>query len=265
MARLLPLVILAAVVAVAAALVIRNGHQSVPSKIAGMLDCGGAAEQITRSRTERPDWYRPYHAAAKVTLVDCREDPTAAGAMYVEFQSPMGLSQALSHVRGRHGPFCVFGSAMFDGFTLDSGQPRAFCDELGGRLVGPGVHAEVIGGRARLTFPTPYVIGDMTRNGRKADGVPGDLRTAHSYDNYHVLLTGPAGSHCRHHRVAAGYGFLTTERRAPGRTVRFHVPRCPGRYTGTVEYFQPDRQPPIEHELLGRFVFTSPGSRAHRR
>jgi hypothetical protein len=119
---------------------------------------------------------------------------------------------------------------------------------------------EVIGptDSVALTFPTPYVIGDSTRNGATARKLEVGPRTAQSYDNYHMVASGPGGRGCDGvRRFAGGYG--TWSRRRPSQTVTIRPPRrgwCPGRYSGTVDYRQPDRQPPIPFEILGRFSFT---------
>jgi hypothetical protein len=111
----------------------------------------------------------------------------------------------------------------------------------------------------RITFPTPYAIGDTTRNGAKG----GSPRTAESFDNYHVIFVGPRGPRCR--GTFRG-GYLTERLRTRRRSVvidpqRIAPPRssttrwCPGGYSGHVEFRQPDRSPPIPFERLGGFSF----------
>jgi hypothetical protein len=117
----------------------------------------------------------------------------------------------------------------------------------------------------RVTFPTPYKIGDTTKNGSRVHTRFGPS-TAQSYDNYHVLIYGPSGRRCRGHlRFALGY--LTARRSRRERTVtigplRFGAGRprartwCAGDFRGRVEYRQPDRRPPIPFEQLGNFGFS---------
>lgn len=110
-------------------------------------------------------------------------------------------------------------------------------------------------------FPTPYAIGDETENGKKHPQRFGP-ETAQSYDNYHVVVTGPAGPRCDRKR-RFGVGYLTEERRRPERTVTVRPPFprndprwCPGHHLGTVSYYQPDRNPGIPPERLGKFSFS---------
>jgi hypothetical protein len=114
-----------------------------------------------------------------------------------------------------------------------------------------------------ITFPTPYAIGDMTRNGRLAGEQDFGPRRAQSYDNYHVIFTGPGGRDCSG-RLDFALGYLTVKRRTRTRTVvirRRDLPKpdgsnwCPGRYSGHVEYRQPERSPGIPFERLGSFAF----------
>jgi len=114
----------------------------------------------------------------------------------------------------------------------------------------------------RITFSTPYAIGDRTTNGRRVRTKVGP-RTAQSYDNYHVIIRGPDGLNCRG-RLAVGY-LTEKDRRTTRRVVigprtvaigrRADQNWCPGRYRGHVEYRQPDRRPPIPFERLGTFSF----------
>jgi hypothetical protein len=96
-------------------------------------------------------------------------------------------------------------------------------------------------------------------------GTQAGPRTAQSYDNYHVIFSGPGGRDCRG-RFSFTLGYLTDEQRTKTRTVVIKRPGlqipshanenwCPGRYTGHVEYRQPDRDPPIPFEPLGKFSF----------
>lgn len=105
-----------------------------------------------------------------------------------------------------------------------------------------------------LTFPTPYSLGDQTRNGVRAGELEVGPRKAQSYDNYHVIYEGPRGRGCSY-RSAKGYP--TGASRTRTRTILI-TPRqrwCPGRYLGRVEYRQPDRAPAIPFEILGWFSF----------
>jgi hypothetical protein len=118
----------------------------------------------------------------------------------------------------------------------------------------------------RLTFPTPYAIGDETRNGRRVRTRP---KRAGGYDNYHVILRGPGGTDCRG-RLDYALGHATEERRTEERTIVIRPRRlglggprdkgpplwCPGAYRGHVEYRQPEREPPIPFERLGEFAFS---------
>lgn len=84
-----------------------------------------------------------------------------------------------------------------------------------------------------------------------------------------MLLEGPGGRDCRDRYNFAG-GYLTEKRRTRTRTRTVAIGRpgsslhrstdnedwCPGRYNGYVEYRQPDRDPTIPFEQLGRFFFT---------
>jgi hypothetical protein len=131
------------------------------------------------------------------------------------------------------------------------------------------VHPERIGPKdsIELTFPTPYVVGDMTRNGKKAGRQEVGPRTAQAYDNYHVVARGPGKRSCEG-EFKFGFGYTTLEKRAKTRTVTIKWPGattpaagrpkhwCPGRYTGYVAYFQPDRSPGIPPERFGEFAFT---------
>ena len=116
-----------------------------------------------------------------------------------------------------------------------------------------------------ITFRTPYKIGDTTANGSKVRTQFG-ARTAQSYDNYHLLIYGPGGQRC-HARLRFELGFLTEERPRRSRSIvvgplRFGAARprartwCAGKYSGRVEYRQPDRTPPIPFEQLGSFRFS---------
>lgn len=117
----------------------------------------------------------------------------------------------------------------------------------------------------RITFATPYVIGDMTRNGKRAGEQDVGPSTAQSYDNYHVIFSGPGGRACKS-VLHFALGYLTERRRIATRTVvikrpgrqaprRVNTNWCPGRYAGHVEYRQPDRSPGIPAERLGTFSF----------
>ena len=121
-----------------------------------------------------------------------------------------------------------------------------------------------------ITFPTPYALGDMTRNGRLAGEQNFGPRRAQSYDNYHVVFTGPGRPDCGG-RLNFALGYSTARRRTRTRTVvirRRDMPNrdganpnwCPGRYSGHVEYRQPDRSPGIPFERLGSFAFIVPPS-----
>jgi hypothetical protein len=100
----------------------------------------------------------------------------------------------------------------------------------------------------------------MTRNGQIAGDQDFGARTAQSYDNYHVIFTGPGGRDCRG-RFHFAVGYLTKRQRKPTRTVVIQAPNgsnpnwCPGRYAGHVDYRQPDRSPGIPFERLGSFSF----------
>lgn len=107
----------------------------------------------------------------------------------------------------------------------------------------------------RITFPTPYSIGDTTRNGERAGELDYGPRTAQSYDNYHVIFSRTGGRDCSG-RVHFAQGYATERRRATSRTVVIERHWCSGRYTGHVEYRQPERSPGIPFEWLGTFSFT---------
>lgn len=119
----------------------------------------------------------------------------------------------------------------------------------------------------RITFPTPYAVGDLTARGAQVRTESGP-RTAQSYDNYHVIFSGAGGRDCQG-RFNFAVGYLTEKKRTKTRTVVIKRPGlqfppranqnwCPGRYTGHVEYRQPDRNPPIPFERLGGFSFEIP-------
>lgn len=107
----------------------------------------------------------------------------------------------------------------------------------------------------RITFPTPYSVGDVPRYGD---------RPAQTVDNYHVIFRGPGGRDCRPGGFRFAVGYLTEKRRQPRRTVvvkrpglqspaRHNENWCLGRFSGHVEYRQPDQRP---FERLGTFAFT---------
>jgi hypothetical protein len=117
----------------------------------------------------------------------------------------------------------------------------------------------------RVTFPTPYKVGDVTANGSKVATRLGPS-SAQSYDNYHLVIDGPGGSSCKA-PLRFKLGYLTEARGQASRTVvigpvRFGAgqPRtrtwCAGTYEGYVEYRQPDRTPAIPFERLGSFSFS---------
>jgi hypothetical protein len=119
------------------------------------------------------------------------------------------------------------------------------------------------GTSVRITYPTPYALGDRPPAARTAKlrvGPP----SVQSYDNYHVVFRGPGGSDCRGRlHFAVGYPVPHTQRRSASALVRptrrgTPSPRglwCQGRFTGHVEFRQPDRDPAIPFERLGRFTF----------
>jgi hypothetical protein len=146
--------------------------------------------------------------------------------------------------------------------------PGSGCGDEPGDPTPPPVRAEpaLLGPADTLhvIFPTPYSTGDATRLGRRARPRFGPA-TAQSYDNYHVIFDGPGGRACGE-RLHFAVGYETRRQRTRERAVTIRPTRysrtaasaatwCPGRYHGHVEYRQPDRQPRIPFEPLGRFAF----------
>jgi hypothetical protein len=119
------------------------------------------------------------------------------------------------------------------------------------------------GDTLRVTFPTPYAVGDITHNGAQA--ADPELGRAQSFDNYHLIFGGPGGRDCLgRYRFRLGYPAVRARARMrtvdvppPGRQVprRANARWCPGSYEGRVEFRQPERDPPIPFERLGTLRF----------
>jgi hypothetical protein len=117
----------------------------------------------------------------------------------------------------------------------------------------------------RVTFPTPYALGDRTRNGRGVRTRFGPA-TAAGYDSYQVVFEGPGGKRC-HGRLRYAAGSIPPPKRRSSSHTEIVEPRrlalgrrspprwCPGRFAGHVEFRQPERDPPIAFERLGGFSF----------
>jgi hypothetical protein len=105
-----------------------------------------------------------------------------------------------------------------------------------------------------VTFSTPWAIGDRPQGKRVVMA-----------DNYHVIFHGPGGRDCSG-RLDFALGYLARHKRAATRMVRIPPRReenavkparswCLGRYSGHVEFRQPDRSPPLPFPRLGGFTF----------
>jgi hypothetical protein len=136
--------------------------------------------------------------------------------------------------------------------SLVTGCGGEDADSAGG--TGSAVTARVERNRVRVTYPTPYKIGDMTKFGRNAGDNWAGPRKAQPYDSYRVIFRGPGGVHCRADR-ARDYGFLVPKNLTATRSDSFGRPRCPGRFRGIVALRQPER-PRVQQERLGSFEFT---------